>query len=291
MSVNTSDLGEPATPSSRQPSPSRTYLYGVGALVSTEDLPSTGDYPEGIVSESAIELIRDDDLVYVTTQVPSSMFEGDVAEANLEDVRWLSPRVLRHDSVLNHAASTMPVLPMRFGTLFATQESLRQACSRHRAVWCQALEKLGDAREFDVRMMYEPAEVRDAIACESRSDKATPQAGKSIGAGAAFLQKRRQAQQADHARHDWLRGRSVELEGLMDGQGVPWRSMTVNAEPEPGESRTVSARWAVLLPPSSANAQLKHWEQALAPLQLVPRGPYLPYSFVPKLEPLPSEDA
>ncbi|MDX1928837.1 MAG: GvpL/GvpF family gas vesicle protein [Pirellulaceae bacterium] len=53
-------------------------------------------------------------------------FEGPVAEKNLADIEWLTPRVLAHESVVSSISQQIPFYPSRFGALFSSLDPLRE---------------------------------------------------------------------------------------------------------------------------------------------------------------------
>ena len=52
----------------------------------------------------------------VLSEVERGEFCGDAAEARLEDLEWLGPRVCRHEAAIEEVMSQTPVLPARFAT-------------------------------------------------------------------------------------------------------------------------------------------------------------------------------
>src|ERR1035441_9534100 len=53
----------------------------------------------------------------VLSEVELAEFCGESAEARLQDLAWLGPRVCRHESVIEEFMRHGPVLPARFATL------------------------------------------------------------------------------------------------------------------------------------------------------------------------------
>ena len=66
----------------------------------------------------------------VFSEVELGEFCGESAEACLQDLAWLGPRVCRHEAVIEEVMRQAPVLPARFATLFTSLDSLRAVCSR-----------------------------------------------------------------------------------------------------------------------------------------------------------------
>jgi hypothetical protein len=64
------------------------------------------------------------ELAAVALDVPLAEFVGEEAESKLKDLSWLGPRVTRHDALTRGAFAAGPVVPCRFGTLFADDAAL-----------------------------------------------------------------------------------------------------------------------------------------------------------------------
>ena len=56
----------------------------------------------------------------VLSEVERREFCGQAAEARLEDLEWLGPRVCRHEAAIEEVMRQTPVLPARFATLFTS---------------------------------------------------------------------------------------------------------------------------------------------------------------------------
>ena len=66
----------------------------------------------------------------VFSQVELGEFCGESADAHLQDLAWLGPRVCRHEAVIEEIMSRVPVLPARFATLFTSVGQLGAVRSR-----------------------------------------------------------------------------------------------------------------------------------------------------------------
>ena len=87
----------------------------------------------------------------VFSQVELGEFCGESADANLQDLAWLGPRVCRHEVVIEEINNGVPVLPARFATLFTSMDSLQRFVLEHRDAVAGFFTKLGDQREWAVK--------------------------------------------------------------------------------------------------------------------------------------------
>ena len=58
-------------------------------------------------------------------------FSGPEAEERLRDLTWIGPRAIRHQEVVAGLMRHSPVLPARFGTIFASLANLEKMLQRH----------------------------------------------------------------------------------------------------------------------------------------------------------------
>jgi hypothetical protein len=89
-----------------------------------------------------------DGICAVLSQVRREEFCGKDADARLEDLAWLAPRVCRHEAVVEQVMSQSPVLPARFATLFTSLESLQRFMLEYREAITGFFTHLGDQREW-----------------------------------------------------------------------------------------------------------------------------------------------
>ena len=67
----------------------------------------------------------------VIARIPLSEWVGAEAEARREDSRWLIPRALAHEEVVEAQMARSPVLPVRFGAVFSSEAALVQFMTDH----------------------------------------------------------------------------------------------------------------------------------------------------------------
>src|SRR5450432_2522700 len=86
----------------------------------------------GVDGHSSVSVGNCGGISAVFSEVPLAEFCGESAEARLEDLDWLAPRVCRHEAVIEDVMRRFPVFPVRFATLFTSFESLQQSVVEHR---------------------------------------------------------------------------------------------------------------------------------------------------------------
>jgi hypothetical protein len=134
------------------------YVYGVvpGTTVSAAAPAGIDDAPVDREAEGDLEALC------------STLSAADYAPAEIErhsgSVDWVSPRAVAHDRVLTWASEHGPVIPFpMFSALFSSAAAVR-AMLRERAVELDtALRRIGDAREYALRVYRVDAELRAAL--------------------------------------------------------------------------------------------------------------------------------
>ena len=213
-------------------------------------------------------------------------FCGQSAEAHLQDLAWLGPRVCRHEAVIEEISDRVPVLPARFATFFRSRDSLQQFVLDHRDAVLRFFTGLGDRREWAVKGLLNRPQ-----ALLGPGSPARPAAGGGAPAASPgaryFEEKRIQAQ--------WERDFNLRLKeycrraaaALTDRAGI-FRERKVSAPVAAETDAEVVLNWAFLVPPASLDefrgclARLNGAE-AFPGLTLTLTGPWPPYSFVPDL--------
>lgn len=158
------------------------YVYAItdtpgGAL----DLPATGILPEVQVASLPLP-----GMTAIISSVPNTVFGEVPLRALLEDSAWTRQRVLAHEEVV---AALMPqgtVLPLKFGTLFSLRDRLTTTMTHHRPVLEETLTRLRGAREWGVKIFYDPNRLRQW----TETAKTPEMDVGALGAGAAFFARK-----------------------------------------------------------------------------------------------------
>ena len=125
----------------------RYYLYAM-----TWANCSAADFGPGVDPRFAVELTQCGPLAALTSRVGLDRFDIGKLQAGSADVRWLSEVAVRHHEVVAKLAESWPVLPLRMGTLFDSQISLRARMAQHEAQAADFLRRLGDRQEWALKV-------------------------------------------------------------------------------------------------------------------------------------------
>ncbi|MEL6498994.1 MAG: GvpL/GvpF family gas vesicle protein [Planctomycetota bacterium] len=217
----------------------------------------------------------------IVIDVPPSMFIGDEAESNLQDVTWIGPRARRHDDIISAARRKAEVMPVVFGSVFSGEQALERTVINHTSLVYEYLDHTEGCDEWSIKAW---ASRRTAV---ERAKRHLADEGGGAAAGAAYLLSKRSAAEAEVLAED-LALESVErvIEHLGDSvlDVVERRTSTVDGDPD----RWLIAHVAALV----HRERISEFDQILdeqggalesAGLTIELSGPWLPYSFCPVL--------
>jgi len=217
----------------------------------------------------------------VFSEVGLGEFCGESAEARLQDLAWLGPRVCRHEAVIEELMSLAPVLPARFATLFTSVDSLKQSVLEHRKAITGFFAQLGDKQEWAVKGLLNRAEaLRDQHAPENRVLAASP--------GARYFQEKRIKAQLERDFNLRLKDFCQQAAAALGEQANDFRERKVIVSVAAGSDAEIVLNWAFLLSPATIEdfrVRLDRFNsgEAFPGLMLTLTGPWPPYSFAPDL--------
>ena len=214
-------------------------------------------------------------------EVDLDEFVGDRAEAQLQDLAWLGPRVCRHEVVIEQIMKQAPVLPARFATLFSSLESLDQFVLEHREGIAGFFTELGGQQEWAVKGLLDRAGALERLSHTAEEEPAGSLGGR-------YLQERRIKAQAEREFNQRLRTFCQHVAAVLGAHAGGFRERKVVAPAAEATAAEVVLNWAFLIPPEDledfrARLQRFNDDEAFPGLLLALNGPWPPYSFVPDL--------
>jgi hypothetical protein len=231
------------------------------------------------IDERPVTVLACGGVTTVLSEVPLDEFCGEAAEARLQDLAWLAPRVCRHEAVVEEAMRKGPILPARFAALYSSTASLEQFIACNRQAIAEFFSEIGGRQEWAVKGMLLREKARSAL-------RATAPPALSASPGARYFEEKRIEAGLARQVSLWLKevsaGAAAELEPL--AAGFRERKVT-DAGPDEDGTETV-LNWAFLVAPEGIGefrARVGQLSAAHAArgLSLRLSGPWPPYSFVP----------
>jgi hypothetical protein len=198
---------------------------------------------------------------------PSGEFTVVVSEYDRNEEQLGEKHVLEHARVVSVCFRSGTVLPFRFGTLFDTDEALRQAVRGNRRAFGQSVARLRGKAEMHLKVL-----VRDGVLREAMADIVLPDT-----VGGEYLSKLREKASKDRERQTKARALSVQVHKLFNPleeevscKRVDTNGMLIDIA-HLIDSKSVEKYQNRY---SSAAKQLKNCELLIS-------GPWPPYHFLP----------
>ena len=198
---------------------------------------------------------------------PSGDFAVIVSEHDRSDAKLEEKHVLEHARVVSVCFRTGTVLPFRFGTIFDSDDALRQAVRTNRRTFGQSVEKLRGKAEMHLKVLVKGDSLRRVLAEVQLPDTV----------GGDYLMKLKEKASQDRERQTKARALSVQVHKMFnpleeevsckrvasDGMLIDIAHLIDSKSIEKYQNRY-----------STAARQLKNCEVVLS-------GPWPPYHFLP----------
>jgi hypothetical protein len=167
-----------------------TYFY---CLLQARQTPRLGRAARGLPHTGRPRLLdAGQGLWLVVGDAPLGHYSGERIERKLSDLEWISACAMAHERVIEDAARSGTVIPMKLFTLFANDERALTHISRARRKLDKLLKRVADRAEWGVRLTLDENRAR-----RGESARARRQAS-GLGAGTSFLVRKQQERQAAH---------------------------------------------------------------------------------------------
>jgi hypothetical protein len=135
------------------------YAYGV---IEASALGGPLDVA-GLDPEHPVSIFPIGELAAIVSEVEISEFEGEELESNLARPEWLEAKVRAHERVLDAAIERTTVVPMRFGSIFSSPDTLESMLSDHREDLTRSLDLVRGKAEWGVKVHYQPEETAEQL--------------------------------------------------------------------------------------------------------------------------------
>ncbi len=107
--------------------------------------------PSGI-DEGPVTVVRSGDIAAIVTPIDETKYGPALVAEQSQDLEWLGARASAHDRVMTWAVDRATVIPLPLFSLFYNAAGVQQMLARRRAELDETLQRLGNAREYTVRV-------------------------------------------------------------------------------------------------------------------------------------------
>ena len=144
---------------------------------------------EGMGGYETVASLEAGEVAAVYSLVPFDEFTGAATETRLTDPAWIVPRACEHEQITEEVMKGSPVLPVRFGTVFASPDALAEFLAANAAGIARFLVYISDKEEWSVKLFMD-AEAAAAWRVASDPLLAGKRACMSDSPGARYLQEK-----------------------------------------------------------------------------------------------------
>ncbi len=241
----------------------------------------------GLDGQSPFEVASYQDLAAVVSVVPLADFCGAEAEARLQDLAWIGPRVIRHQEVVAQVMQHSPVLPARFGTIFVSRENLIAVLRRHHDAIEAFLRRIANQEEWALKGMLDQTGAKANLFSLKLAQEADRL--EDLSPGKRYFQEQRLRAACDQDLRRWLQDVCGKLWTDLQDYAAEVKERRLLSREASGSDLDMVWNWAVMVPQAEVPAFLARVRQANAQyapcgLSLECTGPWPPYSFTPALD-------
>jgi hypothetical protein len=226
-------------------------------------------------------------VVAVCSQVPLDEFAGQSAETNMNDLAWVVPRVCRHEQVIEEVMDHSPVLPVRFGAVFSSNEALAEFLEGKCEEICRFLDSVSDKEEWCVKGFLDPDRTSERLLA---SDPVLSEQCKqmSTSPGTRYFQQKRLRAAAEGQAKRWSQAVAQQVQEELKNLAVELCPLELRPPGVSGRDADMVLNCALLLlrrrvadfRSEVENIRTKYAEEGL---MVDLSGPWPPYNFCPSL--------
>lgn len=265
----------------QEDAPCAIYLYCIGSFSRLQTVSGPG-----IDEERPLLLFPYRELAAVVSMVELSEFSGPSAASRMEDLQWIGPRAWRHQSIIEKTMQSSPVLPLHFGTIFHSFESLEERLRRHHGEILKFLLHTSGKEEWSVKGLISLERAREVLCNQKLAEAAD---SLSPSPGTRHFQEQRLRMAAERSLNQWLQDLSEGISRNLIELGTEIRMRKIFPRGLLGDDRDMFLNWAILVPREltldvhacleCANAEYSRYDASFSI-----GGPWPPYSFCPTLD-------
>jgi hypothetical protein len=150
---------EKTAPTNKKTAPANVltyYLYGIVSTESAQKAAFAGI--EGLQAGSKVECLKCGSLTAIISEFSDPAYSPYFIRNSMRDNEWLKGQVRHHAGVLSEANGLMTIVPLRFGTVFSSENGIQRFVEGQRGKLTQTLNRLQDKSEFGIRVISDSSE-------------------------------------------------------------------------------------------------------------------------------------
>jgi len=250
------------------------YLY---ALCYKDAAPyPSSSWPPGVNPDEKLSYICSGPLTALVQEVDLSEFDTGALAQNLQRSDWLEAKVRAHDEIIKRLFEEVDaVVPVRFCTVFKTEEGVKSALDRWSKTILADLSRLGGAAEWGIKVYVNERK------CLETAEQASGESQKA-SSGIEYLRRKQRQEKLARQVREWIREQVNDCHQTLIKLSREYR---VNPCEENKNGERMALTGIYLIDQHSKPKWLGELEKLSerwtdGRLRLVASGPWPPYSFV-----------
>lgn len=223
----------------------------------------------------------------IFSEVDLEDFSGPEAQTGLEDLAWIGPRALRHEEVIMAVMEQVPVLPVRFGTVFSSLEAMKEPLRRHRDTLSRFFRDTAGKKEWGLRAYVDRPQVRSqimAVRLAAEKEKLV-----SLSPGKRYFLEQKIKGAVEREVISWLKGKGEDIMRIAQEVASSFSERRLLSREVTGMDEEMFFHGAFLVPDRSVDilqGLTGEWNRhhEVQGIRLELSGPWPPYHFTPVLD-------
>jgi len=180
----------PAQPRKEKAAMGATY-YVYAILDGEPDEGSTEIAEKGVDAAYPVYLVPHRSVRAIVSRVSPYEFGQEQLQARMNDARWLSDKVTAHHAVLRAVAERETHIPMRFCTIYRSEDRVREVLTEHYDEFIKALRRVEGRQEWGVKIWCDDEALhKDVRTTSSRAKELEAQMARQSSGAAYFMRKK-----------------------------------------------------------------------------------------------------
>ena len=170
-----------------------TGIYVYGIVSQGNQIPAL----RGVDGKSVVSGFPFREIAAVTSEVSLEEFDEQPIKERLKDAEWTKEKILAHEHVLEELMNQRTVIPMKFATIFKSEQGLNEMLEGFYPSFQELLAQLKGKEEWGVKVFADLARLREEIKDSNEQIHSFLGQAEKKPKGVAYLMKKKMEQAID----------------------------------------------------------------------------------------------
>lgn len=258
------------------------YVYGFTRAGAVQEIRSPG-----VGGSADVRAIRIGAIAALVGPIDLAELRGPDGADRALDLEWVAPRALRHQQVIEEAMAISPVLPLRFGVVFSSEERLAETIGPRVEQIAAFLDGIEGKQEWGIKVWADAARLREHVERSPRFRALCDRLPDSPGA--RYLHEKRLRRELDRLAIEERRAMAERIRQELASSALGSKPLRLASRQATGRAEEMALHLALLAAADRAEAllqQVRALAEAYRPagIAIEATGPWPPYSFGPALQ-------